>query len=283
MVGEIDLAEALAEAAHAPPSSPGERAALASWSRENALLGPRSGVRRGLAWVLPAPTLALAIVAIAGGPSWPVGVALLPLLGYWAWTRAAAARVIASVGIPSQALASYERMAARIERESFASPQVDLCRVARHRCAGPRDLPAAPHRLGGRIAQPARGGERRSSCGGARGLALERWRARCGVTLRWLGDRRRRGGGSFSALASERPDHEFPRSGRWPSGLHCRAAGALPLDPAASVANDVDLGDGNAAGGLGSNMSGEHLRAVGADAVLALSGARVPESCASRR
>jgi len=239
---------------------------------------------RLLGWLAPAPFLLLAIAAIAGGPSWPVGLALLPLLGFWAWTRAGSARAIASVGIPSQALAGYERMAARIEQEAFASPHLhELCRVLRATGA-PASIEirrlrrivvwadALRNQLVAAIA-PLVLWELHVA------LALERWRARCGATLEpWLeaiGDVEV--AASFGALARERPDHQFPEILDDGPPVFTAVHLAHPLlDAAASVANDVDLGG---AGTLlvvsGSNMSGKStlLRAVGANAVLALSGA----------
>jgi len=284
MSEKIDLSETLAEAAQASLSPPGEHVALLSWSRESSLFGSRRASLRWGAWLLPAPFLLLALAAIAGWPSWPAGVALLPLLGFWAWTRGVAARVIASVGVPSQALAGYERMAARLEQEPFAAPHLqELSRVLRATGAPAsveirrlRRIVVWADALRNQIVMaiaPLVLWELHVA------LALERWRGRCGAALEpWLaalGDAEV--AASFGALARERPDHRFPEI--LADGPPVFAAERLAhplLDPAASVANDVELGG---AGTLlvvsGSNMSGKStlLRAVGANAVLALSGA----------
>jgi len=290
MAVKVDLAEELAEAAHSAPMGGGEHAALIAWSRERAVLDPRSAWLRLASWAVPAPAIVCALAAIAGAPSWPIGLAFLPVLGFWAKTRARAAHVIASVGTPSQTLASYERMAARIEQESFASAHLGELRGVLRASGAPA---SAEIRRLRRIVVWADALRNQLVMAIAPlllwelhvALALERWRARCGAALEpWLAALgETEVAAAFGAMARERPDHRYPEI--LDNGPPTFAAEQLAhplLDPAGSVANDVELGG---AGTLlvisGSNMSGKStlLRAVGTNAVLALSGAPV---CASR-
>ena len=110
--------------------------------------------------------------------------------------------------------------------------------------------------------------------------ALERWKARSGARVRdWLdaaGEAEALG--ALAALAADHPDWTFPVIDLGTNTLSGEALGHPLLEPAACVANDVEVGpSGSFLLVTGSNMSGKStlLKAVGVNAVLAQAGGPV--------
>lgn len=115
-------------------------------------------------------------------------------------------------------------------------------------------------------------------------FALERWRAAYGKEVRqWFAALSELEAlCSLATLAHDRPDHTFPEVDDGPSHFEATGLGHPLLD--APVKNDVALtSPGAALIVTGSNMSGKTtlLRAMGANAVLALAGA--PVNCTTLR
>jgi hypothetical protein len=241
-----------------------------------------------LAKILPVFTLG-AIFAYAFLPTgvWAGLVVLQILLG--TPTRARVAEIAASVSSKERALARYADMLAAIENEKFDSALLG----DRHGVllasgkSATREMAALGRILG---FLDARNNEVfRIFIGPVLmwdlncAIALEAWRLHAGKNVRaWLSALAEiEALSSLAGFAFDRPDHAFPELSASP----CLVATALahPMIPANKrIANDLELdGPGRALVITGSNMSGKStlLRAVGANAVLALAGAPV---CATK-
>ncbi len=267
----------------APPSEEHATEALVDWAEREPWRSGRWWAEVG-AWVLPALVLGLAALEIwHGAPPWWI----LPL-ALQIWLLAHVRRRVAPGFGP------VEEGAAALQS---AAPQLLLMESARWSSAPLTDLgrrlatagePA--HRSVARLVRLAdtvqsRRGMMYELLGPFLlldvhlGLALERWRARSGRSVRaWLEALAEMEAlSALAGLAHDHPDWAMPSREDSPV-LRADAIGHPLLRPEACVRNDVEVGPpGTFLFVTGSNMSGKStlLRAIGTNVVLAGAGAPV--------
>jgi hypothetical protein len=288
LLGRLDLREAMAVAAGTVRESEGERLRLDAWAEAPPVLSGRD-LLRVAALALPALTLGLAVASFQGWPSWPAWLSAIPLLLVYLRTGKSCEAVLSRIDTPSRVLFSYERLAACVEAEEFASE--DLRQIRQVLVAGPSPASVEIRRLRRIVTwADALRMELFAAVAGPlllwglnSALSLEKWRRRCGVPLRrWLealGDAEATA--SLAALAHERRGYTFPEilEDGAPS-LTAENVGH-PLLGEDCVPNSVVLqGPGSVLLVSGSNSSGKStlLRSVGVNAALAMAGSAVHAS-----
>jgi hypothetical protein len=255
--------------------------ALVDWGRAPRALptGPWHAVAAGLSTL----TVACALAAVF------TGVGAIPLLvalglqgGFAAWLRPRVREVIAAVEAPSHDLMVLSGLLGRIEREHFASERLVALRGA---------LDTGGEMPSERIAELRRLIDlldaRRNQffapigallCWGTQiGLALERWRARCGAAFGpWIEVAAEiEVLCALSGHAYEHPEDTYPEIVDDGPVFEGRALGHPLIPEADCVRNDLSLGGPLRALMMsGSNMSGKStmLRTVGTAVVLAGTG-----------
>jgi len=254
---------------------------------EGSLPFPHGAGLVALARLLPAALIALAVF----GSSFGLGT--LPVLGIFLAEvlvglalRGKVARIAAIVSAREAGVASYADMLALLESEKFDSPLLQSLQ-ARLRSSGHGGATVEMRSLGRILGfLEARNNEVwRFFIGPALMwdlncvVFLERWRDRTGKRVRdWfvvLGEIEALA--SLAGYAFERPDHAMPELHDAPT-FEAKGLGHPLLREDKRVDNDVALpGPGHGLIVTGSNMSGKStlLRAMGANAVLALAGAPV--------
>ncbi|HWY87512.1 MAG TPA: hypothetical protein VNX28_12340 [Gemmataceae bacterium] len=257
-------------------------AAVPTWLDSEALAAWGRGVGSGSNGIRLA-AVGLAILSLIAFIAWAWGVSPVPLLGMLAlegalavYLRGRTRRVLAAAPPTGVELTALAAVFARVEQEPFTCP------LLRRLTSAPG--PAASRRLAslGRLLNrraltpltfPLLGATRLA-------LALERWHSACGAAMAgWLaalGDLEALC--ALAAYAYENPDDTFPDVVA--EGPRFEADGlGHPLLPAARcVRNNLRLdAEVRVLVVSGSNMSGKStlLRAVGANAVLALAGGPV--------
>ncbi len=256
---------------------------LAAWGEERALVEE---------WLLPA-ALGLAAAAVLTGTGWAAGLTgpipfLAVLLGEWGFARTlhgAITRALGGVERPAAELRVLALLLARLEREPLEDERLRALQAALLAGRAP-----ASARISSLVSTVTRleWGRNQLFAPVAFALAwrplhaalIERWRRADGHRVRgWLD-----AVAELEALCSlaghayEHPADPFAELvDHGPAILEGEGLGHPLL--ARAVANDVSLGEGNAAVLLvsGSNMSGKstYLRTVGVNVVLALAGAPV--------
>lgn len=239
-----------------------------------------------------APVLVAIVLAALGlwiftaaGPI-PFVLALAMEGGYALVLRPRVLPILQAVDAPVRELDLFARLLARIEAESFVSPRLVVLRQTLDtEGLAPSRRIARLHRLLELL--DARRNQLFAPLAALLlwatqlGLAVERWRARCGPALgRWI-----EAAGEFEALCSlaglafERPTWRFPELHVGTPRFEADGLGHPLIPPHACVENDVSLGDGapQVLVVSGSNMSGKStlLRSIGVAAVLAQAGAPV--------
>jgi MutS domain V len=262
-------------------------AALRRWGEAPAALP--AGPARAVAALLPLLTLAGLAAFFAGAGPLPFEAGVL-LQAAFAWRlRPRVRAALRGLELPARDLALLGELLARLERERFAAPRLVGLRAAldgegrpaSQRIARLRRLVELLDARRNQLFAPVAALLLWST---QLAFAIERWRLACGPALsRWTTSV-----GELEALASlagyawECPDHAFPEVDAEAPLFDAEGLGHPLLPEDRCVRNDLRL-----AGPLrvlvvsGSNMSGKStlLRAVGANAVLALAGAPV---CARR-
>ncbi len=256
--------------------------ALTAW----ATAPPRfsSALWQPAAIAVTAISVASASLWLAGGPGWPVGLAVVLVAVFSAITGTETTTVLHGAGQPVRDLDVLAHALAHIEATPFSAP-----RLAQS---------AAPVTAGGGAARAIRHLQRLSErhdwqhnaifaflaafllWGPHLALAVERWRRRHGAqVVAWLA-----GVGEIEALSSlatrafEHPEDAFPAITDGQPRFEAEGLGHPLLASTRLVRNDVRLGDtAQLLIVSGSNMSGKStlLRSVGINGVLALAGAPV--------
>lgn len=256
--------------------------ALTAW----ATAPPRfsSALWQPAAIAVTAIAVASASLWLAGGPGWPVGLAVVLVAVFSAVTGTETTTVLHGAGQPVRDLDVLAHALAHIEATPFSAP-----RLAQS---------AAPVTARGGAARAIRHLQRLSErhdwqhnaifaflaafllWGPHLALAVERWRRRHGAqVVAWLA-----GVGEIEALSSlatrafEHPEDAFPVIRDGQPRFEAESLGHPLLASTRLVRNDVRLGDSARLLIVsGSNMSGKStlLRSVGINAVLALAGAPV--------
>ena len=256
--------------------------ALTAW----ATAPPRfsSALWQPAAIAVTAISVASASLWLAGGPGWPVGLAVVLVAVLSAITGTETTTVLHGAGQPVRDLDVLAHALAHIEATPFSAP-----RLAQS---------AAPVTAGGGAARAIRHLQRLSErhdwqhnaifaflaafllWGPHLALAVERWRRRHGAqVVAWLA-----GVGEIEALSSlatrafEHPEDAFPAITDGQPRFEAEGLGHPLLASTRLVRNDVRLGDtAQLLIVSGSNMSGKStlLRSVGINGVLALAGAPV--------
>ena len=256
--------------------------ALTAW----ATAPPRfsSALWQPAAIAVTAISVASASLWLAGGPGWPVGLAVVLVAVFSGITGTETTTVLHGAGQPVRDLDVLAHALAHIEATPFSAP-----RLAQS---------AAPVTAGGGAARAIRHLQRLSErhdwqhnaifaflaafllWGPHLALAVERWRRRHGAqVVAWLA-----GVGEIEALSSlatrafEHPEDAFPAITDGQPRFEAEGLGHPLLASTRLVRNDVRLGDtAQLLIVSGSNMSGKStlLRSVGINGVLALAGAPV--------
>jgi hypothetical protein len=272
LCGGVDLCEELAVSGAAIPAQH-RLTALEQWGRLNTTvpwpgatcwliaLGPVLAIAGLLASAMTDSVLPLAAVAVH------VGVAM--------YFHRRAAAILEPVEAAQELLPPLAHLLTRLARERFPAPRLaELIAILAH----PRPAVPALRRLHRTLTMvlPAT----LLGCRPQMALLIDRWRRRHGHDLeRWLGAL-----GEMEALAAlatyarENPEAVFPELVSEGACFVAEGLGHPLLPPERCVANDVTLaGDQRLLMVSGSNMSGKStlLRAVGVNAVLALTGAPV--------
>lgn len=259
---------------------------LRQWGETQPVLS--GGVLRALAALLPALSVAALLGAFfAGIGLLPAQIALLAQ-GLFAWRmRSRVRRALHGLDLPARDLSLLSALLARLESEQFSAPRLVGLRGVLDTEGQAASASIARLRLAVDLLDA-----RRNQFFAPIGLlllwstqiafAVESWRAQCGRRLGpWI-----EATGEFEALAAlsayawECPDHRFPEIVTDGPAPRFEAIGLghplLPEDR--RIRNDLAFGDPTRVVIVsGSNMSGKStlLRAVGANAVLALMGAPV--------
>jgi hypothetical protein len=285
LVPLLDLREDLAVAGDTVEERDWERERLDAWAAAPAALD-RPGLWRAAGVIFPAITLTLIVGSFLGWPSWPAWLSAIPLLSVYFSTSKKSGAILAAVEAPARVLSSYERLAARVEAQSFTSADLrDLHGALEHHdTAASREIrrlrrilswvDALRNHLFAGVAGPL------LLWGVHCSLALEAWRRRCGDALpRWLealGEAE--AGASLAALADERRRYTFPEIlDDGPPSLEAEDVGH-PLLGTSCVPNSLTLeGPGSVLLVSGCNSSGKStlLRSVGINVALAMAGSVV--------
>ncbi|MDX1648311.1 MAG: DNA mismatch repair protein MutS, partial [Myxococcota bacterium] len=248
---------------------------------------PFASSHRVVAPVLVALVLVgLGLWILTGAGPIPFLLAVTAEAGYALVLRPRIVPILRAVDAPVRELDLFARLLARIEAESFTSGRLRALRDTLETGGLPPSRRIA--RLHRRLELlDARRNHHFAPVAALLlwatqlGMAVERWRRRCGPSLgAWID-----AAGEFEALCSlaglafERPDWCFPQLHVGTPRFEADGLGHPLIPPERCVRNDVALGDGapQVLVVSGSNMSGKStlLRSIGVAAVLAQAGAPV--------